>query len=536
MFFPINGGRMVSQSYRWRFEHEAISRRRLLAIAGSGAAGLALASACRGLTDGNGSKPTPSATRSDLYLLSLEDAAKLVAAKQVSPVELTEAALARIEQLQPKLNAFITITGEQARAQARAAESEIVAGNYRGKLHGIPIAHKDVFDTAGVLTTAGSKVYADRVPDKDATVVARLGSAGVVGIGKLNLLEFASGLAGVNPHYGATRNPWNLDMFSGGSSSGSGAATSAGLVYAATGTDSGGSVRLPASFCGIVGLLPTYGRVSLRGVFVGTPTFDHAGPLARTVRDAGVMLQAMAGSDPLDPTTADMPVPDYLDGIERGPKGLRIGVPREYFWQDLDPEIKSAVQSAIDAMERAGAEVRDVSFPKVDQYLAASGVVGIIETMKAHAATFPSRKADYGTDVAALLDLYRATPESALEKSRQGGLKVVATARAGEADAVLADVDVLAMPTNRRTTFSIEAANKKYASGDWAAMASEARFENTIIFDATGQPAITVPCGLTSGGLPVGLMFVARQWDEPTLLRAARAYELVRGPFPAPTI
>jgi len=518
-----------------------VDRRTVLRLAGRSAAGLWLVGGMGGLAaacgdDGGGGSTTTVEPGGELWGLSLEEVAGLVADKQVSPVELTRQQLDRIDRLNPQLNAFITVTPDLALAQARSAEEDIAADRYRSPLQGIPVAHKDVFDTSGVLTTAGSRVFADRVPDADAAVVALLTEAGAVTVGKLNLLEFASGLAGVNPHFGPTHNPWNLDMFSGGSSSGSGAATSAGLVYAATGTDTGGSIRLPAAFCGVVGLMPTFGRVSMRGAFSGTRTFDHAGPLARTVRDTAIVLQVIAGPDPRDPNTSDVPVPDYLDGIEEGPGGLRIGVPRGGFWEDLDPEIESSVQEALDAMARAGAIVRDVAFPNVPRYLSAATDVSLIETMEAHAETYPSRSDDYGTDVAALLELYRGIPVSTLEQMRQEGLAVIATARNGEADEVLAAVDVLAVPTSKRPVFSIAEAQEKYDRGDYAVTVSEARFENTIVFDATGQPAISVPCGFTSNDMPIGLMLVARRWDEPTLLRAARAYEQVRGPFPMPPI
>ncbi len=526
---------MASRSYRWRFEHEVISRRRLLAIAGSSAAGLALAAACGGGTDSNGPKATPSATRSDLYLLSLEDAAKLVAAKQVSPVELTQAALARIEQLQPKLNAFITITGEQALAQARAAEAEIAGGNYRGTLHGIPIAHKDLFDTRDVRTTSGSEIYADRVPDRDATVVTRLADAGAISLGKLNMWEFAAAIAGVNEHWKTVRNPWNQDQLTGGTSAGSGAATAAGLVFAATGTDTGGSIRSPASFCGVVGIKPTYGRVSTLGMFPPSQTLDHAGPLARSVRDAAVVLQALAGFDPLDGTTSNRPVPNFLASIESGAKGLRVGVPRGYFWQDLDPDIDAAARKAITDLERAGAIVQETDFALAQPYYGAWRTVAAIETGKAHTATYPSRATEYGKDLGALLAVVydgRADWDTALQEP----LAVVARARGGEADAQLTDVDVIVMPTNRRPVLSVAEAQGVYDRADLGEMEPKARAENVAIFNLTGQPAISVPCGLTSAGMPVGLMFVARQWDEPMLLRAARAYELVRGPFRAPPI
>jgi len=512
-----------------------LTRRRFLAITGASAAGLLLAGVY-GCGDDGGDDEVARPSGDDLRFLSLEDAAKLIAAKEVSPVDLTEAALARIERLQPQLVAFITITAEQALAQARAAEKEIAAGNYRGTLHGIPIAHKDQFDTKGVRTTSGSKVFADRVPDEDAAVVARLADAGTVSVGKLNMWEFAAAIAGVNEHWGTVRNPWDVDRLPGGTSAGSGAATAAGLVYAATGEDTGGSIRHPASFCGVVGLMPTYGRVSLHGMFPPSPgTLDHAGPLARTVRDTAVVLQVMAGRDPRDTRTADVPVPNYLDGIEQGPKGLRIGVPRDYFWNGMAPEVESVARKAIADMERAGAEVREVPFVQAQAYYDAYRVVFAIETAITHADIYPSHKADYGADLASLLELVPGT-EAQLRDQLREPLDVVARARGGEADALLDGVDVLAMPTTRQPPMTIEEAEGILERGDVLEAEAKADFYNTTIFDLTGQPAVSLPCGLTSAGLPVGLMLVARQWDEPTLLRAARAYEMVRGPFPSPPI
>lgn len=517
-----------------------ISRRQFLAGASAGAASLALAAACGG---GKGAEKTATpavtgtatAAASELRYLSLENLAARIAARQVSPVEVTQAALDRIEQLQPKLNAFITITGEQALAQARAAEAEIAAGTYRGKLHGIPIAHKDVFDTAGIRTTYGSAVFADRVADADAAVVAKLAEGGAVIVGKLNMWEFADSLSAINPRWGTVRNPWDVDRITGGTSAGSGAAVAAGMAYGTTGSDVGGSIRQPASFCGVVGLMPTYGRVSMYNTFRSTPTLDHPGPLTRTVRDAAIMLRAVAGYDPRDSTTSDVPVPEYLMGIDGGPGGLRIGVPTNYFWDRLDPEVESLTRKAVSDLERAGAEVLEVTYPKAEAYYNALRIVFAVETRIAHAATFPSQRDKYGTPIAVLLDGISDDPAEQQEALR-GPLVVIAAARAGEADDLLQGVDVLVMPTNRQPPQSIREAEAIYERGDLVEMEERADGLNTGVFDASGQTSISVPCGLTAAGLPVGLMFVARRWDEATLLRAARAYELVRGPFPNPPV
>jgi aspartyl-tRNA(Asn)/glutamyl-tRNA(Gln) amidotransferase subunit A len=463
---------------------------------------------------------------SDVCLLSIEDAAKQVAAKQISPVELTNAVLARIDRLQPQLNAYVTLTPEIALAEARAAEREIAAGRYRGPLHGIPIAHKDLFDTKGVRTTAGMKIFADRVPDADAAVVEKLRDAGAVSLGKLGMHEAAYGMTSDNIHFGTVRNPWDTARVSGGSSGGSGVATAAGLAFATTGSDTGGSIRCPAAFCGCVGLMPTYGRVSVRGAVPLSWSMDHAGPLTRTVRDAAIMLQAMAGHDPGDPVSVDRPVPDYLDGIERGAKGLRVGVPRQHFWSGLDAPVEKLARAAVDALADAGAAVVDVDWPQAVEYARILWDVSLCEASAFHAPWFPSRRDEYDQQVATLLDAGNTMPGARAAASR----RVMDEARAGLADAVLEKhgVEVLAIPTAPLVASTIEETRGRPASG---------RIVNlTGIIDFTGQPAIAVPCGLTPEHLPASISFVARRWDERAALRAGRAYELARGAFPAPPL
>src|SRR5438034_6505904 len=287
---------------------------------------------------------------SETIHLTLEDAAARVRDRRVSPAELTEACLARIEKVDPRLNAFVTVTAEVARAQAREATDEIAAGRYRGPLHGIPVAVKDLFATKGIRTTAGSRILADWVPEADATVVRKLREAGAVLLGKLGLHEFAYGISSVNPHFGDVRNPWDTTKIPGGSSGGSAVAVVAGQAYAALGSDTGGSIRIPASLCGSVGLKPTYGRVGLAGAIPLSRSLDHPGPLARGARDVAIVTTAIAGKDPGDPASADREVPDLLGGIERGARGLRIGVPREHVWDECDPAIAAVVRSAIESI------------------------------------------------------------------------------------------------------------------------------------------------------------------------------------------
>lgn len=464
-------------------------------------------------------------TTNDLALLSIEDVARRIAARDVSPRELTQAMLDRVERLNPQLNAYITVTAGAALAAAAAAEDEIGAGRYRGPLHGIPIAHKDLFDTKGVRTTAGSAIFRDRIPDADAAVVERLAEAGAVSLGKLGMHEWAYGTTSDNIHFGTIRNPWDVARVPGGSSGGSGAAAAAGLAYAAMGSDTGGSIRMPAAACGCVGLMPTYGRVSLRGAVPLSWTLDHAGPLTRTVRDAAIVLQAIAGHDPRDPVSVDMPVPDYLDGIERGAKGLRVGVPKhQYFWLPAEPDVARLVRAAIAALESAGADVREVDFEPVGEYAGAFPPIMFADAAAYHAPYFPSRREEYSPHVAFLLNLGLETTGQQLAAA----LHTMHRARSGGADALLDGVDVLAVPTMPCQAPAIAETRE---SEPGARMSSI-----TSLFDLTGQPAISVPCGLTSDGMPAGLMLVARRWDEPTLLRAARAYEQVRGPWSPPPV
>lgn len=461
---------------------------------------------------------------SDTTYLTLEETAEAIRERRLSPVALTEACLARIEQVEPRLNAFITITAAIAREQARTAEQEIGADRYKGPLHGIPIAVKDLFATKGIRTTAGSQILANWVPDEDATVVRKLREAGAVLLGKLGLHEFAYGISSVNPHFGDVHNPWDITKIPGGSSGGSAVAVVAGEAYAALGSDTGGSIRIPASLCGCVGLKPTYGRASLFGAVPLSWSLDHPGPLARNVRDVALTMAAIAGLDPRDPVSADRSVPDPLAGIDDGPLGLRIGVPTDHVWDQCDPAIAGAVRSAIDALARAGADVREVPWTKGAEYARASSAVLGVEARAYHEGAFPGRSAEYGPLIRARL----ASQGDVDAQSYARAMRLLMEARAGGADRDLEGVDVLAMPTVPARAWTIAEAKEIPRPSEWTRI--------TRIFDLTGQPAISVPCGLDPDGLPIGLQFAARMWDEAAALRAARAYELVRGPFPLPPL
>jgi aspartyl-tRNA(Asn)/glutamyl-tRNA(Gln) amidotransferase subunit A len=459
--------------------------------------------------------------KSTITQLDLSQASELVRTKKLSPVELTEACLRRIERLNGDLNAFITITAESALAQARTAESEIQRGKWRGPLHGIPIALKDLIDTAGVRTTAASELFKDRVPTEDAEVVRRLTAAGAVFLGKLNLHEFAYGGSSVVSFFGPVRNPWNLDYSSGGSSGGSAAAVAAGLCYASIGTDTGGSVRQPASYCGIVRLKPSYGRVSTRGVIPLSWSLDHVGPMTRTTKDAALVLQAIAGNDHADPGSIDATVPDYVASISESTKSLRIGIPREFFWEELDPEIESGMEAALVVLKKITASRRELARLATD-------------------SSYKSWTEPYGTIITAEAFAYH---KNYIEKSSQlyqpATLKRI---RAGEGvtaplyiksrremdqlrrsiSGVFDNVDVLITPTVRIPPFTIAD-----LQGDLDVVRKRelAMLHNTRPINFTGLPTISIPCGFTRNGLPIGMQIIGRPGDEATALRVAQAYQ-----------
>ncbi len=447
----------------------------------------------------------------NLHDLTIADAARLIRERAVSPVELTRALLERIERLDPKINSFITVTAESALAEAERAEAATRLGGALGPLHGVPLALKDLFDTAGVRTTGGSKILADRVPERDAAVVTKLREAGAVLLGKLNMHEFAYGVTTDNPHYGTCRNPWDTSRIPGGSSGGSGAAVAAGLCCGALGSDTGGSIRIPASLCGIVGLKPTYGRVSRAGVLPLSWTLDHAGPMVRSVQDAALVMTAIAGHDPRDPASADVPVPDFTSTLEGGARGLRLGLPRRYFFEQVDADVLAALEAAADVLRSEGAQVRDVDIPEIG--LAGQAFAPIISAEAAayHARWLREWPGDYGADVRMRLeqgDLYSATHYvNALRLRRR-----VVDGFLGALDGV----DVLLAPT-MPVTAPLHPGPKVQTPNPLT------RF--TFPVNVAGLPALTVPCGFDGDGLPIGAQLIGRPFDEATVLRAGRAYE-----------
>ncbi|MBI4408673.1 MAG: Asp-tRNA(Asn)/Glu-tRNA(Gln) amidotransferase subunit GatA [Gemmatimonadetes bacterium] len=433
--------------------------------------------------------------------------------KEVSPVEVTDAVLDRIAATDGRLKAFVTVTRDEARNAAKAAEHAILAGNYLGPLHGIPIGLKDLYYTRGVRTTASSKILASFVPDYDATVVARLKRAGAVIVGKTNTHEFAYSV--FTP---PTRNPWDLDRIPGGSSGGSGAAVAASLCLAATGTDTGGSIRIPAALCGVVGLKPTYGRVSKYGVIPLSWTCDHAGPITKTVEDAALVLGVMAGHDPRDPSTVDVPVPNYARALTGEVKGLRIGVPRQYYFDSLDPEVEEAVRKAVKVLEGLGALVEEVSLPEIKHIAGVHVAIVLTEAATYHERWLRTRADDYAPDVRFGLEwgkLFMGMDYVQAQRVRELIRQDFAQA--------LRRVDLIAAPTVPVAAPKVGETSVKIKNASEGILGAMIRLNRPS--NHTGLPAVSVPCGFTAGGLPVGLQLIGRAFDEATVLRAAHVYE-----------
>jgi aspartyl-tRNA(Asn)/glutamyl-tRNA(Gln) amidotransferase subunit A len=450
---------------------------------------------------------------SKLPFSTIANLATRIRTREISPVELTEAILERIAAKDKMLQAFVAVTAEEARNAAKAAEHAILAGNYLGPLHGIPVAVKDIFYTRGVRTTAGSKILADFVPEYDATVVERLKRAGAVIIGKVNTHEFAMSV--LTP---PTRNPWNRDYIPGGSSGGSGAAVAASLCLAATGTDTGGSIRIPAALCGVVGIKPTYGRVSKYGVVPLSWTLDHPGPLTKSVEDAAIMLSTMAGSDPRDPATVDVPVPDYVRALTGDIKGLRIGMPREYFFEKIDTEVTQAVRQAVRVLEGLGASVEEVSFPHIQHMAIVHACIILTEAATYHERWLRTRADDYQPDVRFSLEwgkLFMGIDYVQCQRVRELIRQDFATA--------LRHVDIIAAPTVPVAAPRIGEDPVKI--GEQSEGVVSAMIRLTRPSNHTGLPAVSVPCGFTTGGLPIGFQLIGRAFDEAIVLRVAHAYE-----------
>ena len=444
--------------------------------------------------------------------------APLLQKKEISPVELFNEAIERIHQLQPKLNSFITVTEEEGRKAATEAESEIRKGQYRGPLHGIPISIKDLFATRGVRTTAGSKVLAQWVPDYDATAVARLHQAGMVLVGKTHMHEFAYGVTSDNPHYGPARNPWDPTRVPGGSSGGSAAAVASSQCTASLGSDSGGSIRTPAAVCGVVGLKPTYGRVSRYGAIPLAWSLDHVGPLTQSVEDAAIMLAAIAGPDPKDPSASSRPLPDYRQEMRGSIRGLRLGVPRQYFFEHVDPEIQKLVSAAIHQLESMGATLVEVDIPDLENCSAMEAHITLAEATSYHEPYLKRQADDYGPGVRTNLEAGRYLLATDYVKSQRAR-----TLLQGNFNQAFKHADVIVSPTLPALPPLV--GEVWVQSGNLREHVIDAFLRFNIPFDLTGFPAISIPCGLGSTGLPIGLQIAGKAFDETTVLRVANAYE-----------
>jgi aspartyl-tRNA(Asn)/glutamyl-tRNA(Gln) amidotransferase subunit A len=458
----------------------------------------------------------------ELVWASMGELARLVATKTVSPAEVVQAHLDRIAALDGTIKSYITVMGDSARAAAKAAEAAVTARETLGPLHGVPIGLKDLYCTKGVRTTAGSRILGDWVPTEDATVVTRLAAAGGIMLGKLNMHEFAYGPEGLNAHYGTPWNPWDrtTHRICGGSSSGSGAAVAAGLCPGALGSDTGGSIRIPSSLCGLTGIKPTYGRVSRAGVLPLAWSLDHVGPMCRSAADCALMLGAMAGYDPRDPSTSVLPVPDYAAALTGQVKGLRIGLLGRFFLESAGAPQRQAIEQAVKTLETLGASVREVTLEQMKYAAAAAAAVISAESYAYHEPWLRTRAAEYGPDIRERLLVGAFVSGSDYLK----GQRVRRLIR-DEVDRALGDLDVLIAPTLPIAAVPVGAREVEIDGKPQPVRPSLVRY--TRPFNVSGQPVASVPCGFTADGLPIGMQVIGRSFDEATVLRVADAYQRV---------
>ena len=473
----------------------------------------------------------------DFLSLTIRELSELIKKKEVSPVELTRSVLGRIDEVEERVHAYITVLKDEALASAKEAEKQILSGDYLGPLHGIPMSLKDIFVTKGILTTCGSKILGNFIPPYDATVVERLKKAGAVFVGKANMDEFAMGSSTENSYFGPTRNPWDLESVPGGSSGGSAASVAAGECFASLGTDTGGSIRQPASLCGVVGLKPTYGRVSRFGMIAFASSLDQAGPLTKTVEDAALVLNAVAGHDPRDSTSVNLPVPDYTVSLKEELRGVRIGVPREYFIEGMDRDVEKAVKGTITVLEDLGASPEEISLPHTEYAVAAYYIIAPSEASSNLARYDGVRYGFRVADANTLRDMYFRT--RALGFGREVKRRImlgtyalsagyydayylkaqrVRTLMKRDFEEAFKRVDAIVTPTSPTPAFKI---GEK--AGDPLQMYLSDIF--TIPCNLAGLPGISVPCGFTPSGLPIGVQILGKAFDEETILRVAHAYE-----------
>lgn len=455
-----------------------------------------------------------------LCSISIKEASELISTHEVKPSELVEAHIERINTTDDKLNSFVTVLAESALSSSLIAEKEIMSGNYRSPLHGIPIGLKDLYDTAGITTAVGSKIYRNRVPRKDAIVVSRLKEAGAIVVGKLQMHEFALGATSINPHDGPARNPWDTDRITGGSSGGSASSVAAGQCMASLGTDTGGSIRIPSALCGIVGLKPTFGRVSRNGVFPLSWTMDTVGPMTRTVEDSALMLNAMASFDPEDPGSASHKTEDFTKKLGLGIKGLTIGVPQEYFYETTSTEVREALSEAKKVFQSLGAQVIPISIPVLEHSLAISGTIMLTEAASVHESNLKDKASDIGDDVR--LRLTQGALYSAVDylKAQRGRHEFNS-----QMNKAMETVDILLAPTVGIGAPKIDDKTIVLHGVEYPALALMPRL--TRPHNICGLPTISIPCGFTSSGLPIGMQLAGRAFEDSVVIQTADAYEKV---------
>ena len=460
-------------------------------------------------------------TNDDLHYAPVHELARRIAKKEITPLDVVEANLRRIGEVNEKVLGFILVRADQARAEARKAGEEIAAGRAKGPLHGIPFGLKDIIDTAGVRTTYGSSFFKDRVPEADAFAVAGLKRAGAVLLGKCHTQEFASGPLSHNPHLGTARNPWDLSRITGGSSTGSAASVSTGMAPAALGTDTGSSIRGPACHCGIVGLKPTHGRVSLSGVCPNTLSYDHVGPMTRTVRDAALVLQAIAGYDPRDPYSRDVPVPDFSAGLEEGARGLRLALcPDLCENAEVDAEIQLAFGRAVGVLRELGAKVETLPFPDAQRIRAVGEAIMSHEFLEFHRPLYEKDPAGYGDFTRKRIEdrLGTGNPDAYIRAQRQRVLL------RREVRGLFQKADLILTPTLPCTAPFIETI-KSTINGKEIAYSLAVTQPFLTHQNMTGFPALAVPMGFSGEGIPMSIQFIGPPWEEARVLRAGHAFE-----------
>jgi aspartyl-tRNA(Asn)/glutamyl-tRNA(Gln) amidotransferase subunit A len=445
--------------------------------------------------------------------MTLREIAKKIRSGETSPSEIVRLLLEQIRRTDDKLQAYITVCEESSLKLAEAAELQLKAGHDLGVLHGIPVSIKDLYETEGIRTTCGSRLMQDYVPKKDSTVVARLKSKGAIVLGKLNTHEFA--LGAMSP---PTKNPWDLGRIPGGSSGGSAAALAMGSAIATTGSDTGGSIRIPASFCGVVGLKPTYGRVSRAGIFPESWSLDHAGPLTKRLEDAALLLRIMAGRDELDPTSSDLPVPDYVQELETNIAGLRIGVPTNHFFEHCDCEVAKAVNAAVEVLEGLGCTKVEFEFPSISEIMAAYTTIDLCEASAYHEREIEQRPADFQPDVRLLLEQGLLIPASYYIQAQRVRAMLFAKVMSlfDHLDVIVTPSVPIVSPQVSQTIVRID---------DYEESVDSAAVRYLAPFNLTGLPALSIPCGFSSKGLPIGMQIAGRAYDESTILRLGHEYE-----------